>query len=162
GSPCVATGSDAVRDYFCAFFVRIGEPPSATLFPYTTLFRSMETDCGPVVLDRPDGSLATLSIQGQPKRAVALKRRDTAELIAEELRRLDPDDTYASALRYGVERLRTGGRAPAGAAPTAAAGDGPAKGGARAEAVPAPVGSAAKAPAAQATEEAPVKKAGAT
>jgi hypothetical protein len=57
------------------------------------------------VLDRPDGSLATLSIQGQPDRAVALKRRETAELIAEELRRLDPDDTYASALRYGVDRL---------------------------------------------------------
>ncbi|MEF9903072.1 glucose-6-phosphate dehydrogenase assembly protein OpcA [Streptomyces sp. P9-A2] len=67
----------------------------------------LTTDCGPIVLDRADGSLATLSIQGQPKRAVALKRRDTSELIAEELRRLDPDDTYASALRYGVERLRS-------------------------------------------------------
>ncbi|MFJ4199276.1 glucose-6-phosphate dehydrogenase assembly protein OpcA [Streptomyces sviceus] len=65
----------------------------------------MHTDNGPIVLDRADGSLATLSIQGQPDRAVALKRRDTAELIAEELRRLDPDDTYASALRFGVERL---------------------------------------------------------
>ncbi|MGW2299617.1 glucose-6-phosphate dehydrogenase assembly protein OpcA [Streptomyces sp. NPDC001809] len=65
----------------------------------------METSSGPIVLDRPDGSLATLSIQGQPDRAVALKRRETAELIAEELRRLDPDDTYATALRFGVERL---------------------------------------------------------
>ncbi|MFI6010614.1 glucose-6-phosphate dehydrogenase assembly protein OpcA [Streptomyces sp. NPDC051243] len=65
----------------------------------------MDTDCGPITLDRADGSLATLSIQGQPDRAVALKRRETAELIAEELRRLDPDDTYASALRFGVERL---------------------------------------------------------
>ncbi|MFF8509159.1 glucose-6-phosphate dehydrogenase assembly protein OpcA [Streptomyces sp. NPDC015492] len=65
----------------------------------------METSSGPIVLDRPDGSLATLSIQGQPDRAVALKRRDTAELIAEELRRLDPDDTYATALRFGLERL---------------------------------------------------------
>ncbi|WP_406204604.1 glucose-6-phosphate dehydrogenase assembly protein OpcA [Streptomyces sp. NBC_01017] len=68
----------------------------------------MDTDCGPIALDRPDGSLATLSIQGQPDRAVALKRRETAELIAEELRRLDPDDTYASALRFGVERLNAG------------------------------------------------------
>ncbi|MEU2925184.1 glucose-6-phosphate dehydrogenase assembly protein OpcA [Streptomyces sp. NPDC007251] len=67
----------------------------------------MDTTCGPIVLDRADGTLATLSVQGQPSRAVALKRRDTAELIAEELRRLDPDDTYASALRYGVERLNT-------------------------------------------------------
>ncbi|MFF2384015.1 MULTISPECIES: glucose-6-phosphate dehydrogenase assembly protein OpcA [unclassified Streptomyces] len=65
----------------------------------------MQTTCGPIVLDRADGSLATLSIDGQPDRAVALKRRDTSELIAEELRRLDPDDTYASALRYGVDRL---------------------------------------------------------
>jgi hypothetical protein len=68
------------------------------------------------VLDRPDGSLATLSIQGQPDRAVALKRRETAELIAEELRRLDPDDTYASALRYGVDRLGEGYVEPAAAA----------------------------------------------
>ncbi|GGY01726.1 glucose-6-phosphate dehydrogenase assembly protein OpcA [Streptomyces anandii] len=65
----------------------------------------MDTTCGAITLDRADGRLATLSIEGQPERAVALKRRETAELIAEELRRLDPDDTYASALRFGVERL---------------------------------------------------------
>ncbi|MDX3381422.1 glucose-6-phosphate dehydrogenase assembly protein OpcA [Streptomyces niveiscabiei] len=67
----------------------------------------LSTDAGPIALDRPDGSVATLSIQGQPDRAVALKRRDTVDLIAEELRRLDPDDTYASALRFGVERLNS-------------------------------------------------------
>ncbi|MFF4831040.1 glucose-6-phosphate dehydrogenase assembly protein OpcA [Streptomyces sp. NPDC001315] len=65
----------------------------------------MTTDHGSIALDRADGTLATLSIGGQPDRAVALKRRETAELIAEELRRLDPDDTYASALRFGVDRL---------------------------------------------------------
>ncbi|MFI6283798.1 glucose-6-phosphate dehydrogenase assembly protein OpcA [Streptomyces sp. NPDC051018] len=74
----------------------------------------LESTCGRIVLDRADGSLATLSIEGQPDRAVALKRRDTAELIAEELRRLDPDDTYASALRYGIDRLGDGG--PGGSA----------------------------------------------
>ncbi|MGP2442040.1 glucose-6-phosphate dehydrogenase assembly protein OpcA [Streptomyces sp. JW3] len=106
----------------------------------------MDTDCGPIALDRADGTLAHLSIEGQPNRAVALKRRDTAELIAEELRRLDPDDTYASALRYGVERLR---EAPAGP---------DAKGG-KARAVPTPVADAAKAPAqAAAQEKTPVKK----
>ncbi|MFD3522908.1 glucose-6-phosphate dehydrogenase assembly protein OpcA [Streptomyces sp. NPDC058653] len=65
----------------------------------------METDCGPIELRRSDGSLATLSIDGQPDRAVALNRRETSELIAEELRRLDPDDTYAATLRFGVERV---------------------------------------------------------
>ncbi len=43
---------------------------------------------------------------GAPDRMVALKRRDTAELIAEELRRLDPDDIYATAVRTPVDRLR--------------------------------------------------------
>ncbi|GGT12073.1 glucose-6-phosphate dehydrogenase assembly protein OpcA [Streptomyces chromofuscus] len=135
----------------------------------------MDTDCGPISLDRADGSLATLSIQGQPDRAVALKRRDTAELIAEELRRLDPDDTYASALRYGVNRLNAS--APAAVLPSAeepsaealaaaspAKGEGAADGGAagaggEAEAVPAPVETAAKAPAKEAAAPAPVRKA---
>jgi glucose-6-phosphate dehydrogenase assembly protein OpcA len=82
----------------------------------------MQTTCGPVVIDRADGSLATLSIEGQPDRAVALNRRATSELIAEELRRLDPDDTYAATLRYGVERLSQAGKN--GAAADSAAGDG--------------------------------------
>ncbi|KAB1143112.1 glucose-6-phosphate dehydrogenase assembly protein OpcA [Streptomyces luteolifulvus] len=112
----------------------------------------MDTTCGPIVLDRPDGSLATLSIQGQPDRAVALKRRETAELIAEELRRLDPDDTYASALRFGVDRLNPVPRQEAAGAPVAK-GD--------AAAVPAPVETAAQAPAKEAAAEAPVKKAAA-
>ncbi|UKY49493.1 glucose-6-phosphate dehydrogenase assembly protein OpcA [Streptomyces inhibens] len=65
----------------------------------------MESSSGTIVLDRPDGSLATLSMRNQPDRAVALKRRVTSELLAEELRRLDPDDIYAAALEYGVDRL---------------------------------------------------------
>ena len=58
----------------------------------------LQTPDGPIRLSRPDGELATLSIPGQPDRPVALKRRDTAELIAEELRRLDADDVYARLL----------------------------------------------------------------
>ncbi|WP_206501897.1 glucose-6-phosphate dehydrogenase assembly protein OpcA [Streptomyces chrestomyceticus] len=85
---------------------RLGVPVRRLLSagPGLTAVR-METDCGPVALDRADGSLATLAMQGQPDRNVALKRRETAELLAEELRRLDPDDTYASTLKYGVDRL---------------------------------------------------------
>ncbi|SEC76208.1 glucose-6-phosphate dehydrogenase assembly protein OpcA [Streptomyces sp. 2231.1] len=120
----------------------------------------METTSGPIALDRADGSLATLSIEGQPARAVALKRRDTAELIAEELRRLDPDDTYASALRYGVERLGTvpeqSAEQPAGR--SAGSGD-------ETVAEPQPVEEAAKAPAkkaaAKTAKKAPARKAAA-
>ncbi|MEU4467746.1 MULTISPECIES: glucose-6-phosphate dehydrogenase assembly protein OpcA [unclassified Streptomyces] len=124
----------------------------------------MDTNCGPIKLDRADGSLATLSIEGQPDRAVALKRRETAELMAEELRRLDPDDTYASALRYGVDRLKSSWSAQV---PRPAAAEGPEAKGERGEpksdgrarlALPAPVEAAAKAPAAEAAAQAPVKQ----
>ncbi|MFI9718876.1 glucose-6-phosphate dehydrogenase assembly protein OpcA [Streptomyces sp. NPDC052396] len=67
----------------------------------------LQTKNGVITLDRPDGTLATLAMRGQPDRAVALKRRDTSELLAEELRRLDPDTIYESAVKYGVERLGT-------------------------------------------------------
>ncbi|MER7502498.1 glucose-6-phosphate dehydrogenase assembly protein OpcA [Nonomuraea pusilla] len=48
---------------------------------------------------RNDARLATLSRPGQPDRNVALARRQTSELMAEELRRLDPDDTYGAAVK---------------------------------------------------------------
>ncbi|MET7606880.1 glucose-6-phosphate dehydrogenase assembly protein OpcA [Streptomyces avermitilis] len=123
----------------------------------------MDTSCGPIVLDRADGSLATLSIEGQPDRAVALKRRDTAELMAEELRRLDPDDIYASALRYGVDRLNaanggSSGSGASGASETSDAAD-EAGGG---TGVKTAVKAAAKAPAKTAAKKAakaPAKKA---
>lgn len=62
------------------------------------------TPSGQIALTRTDGKVATFSIPGQPNRPVALKRREPAELLSEELRRLDPDDVYASTLRSLVER----------------------------------------------------------
>ncbi|MFF9775700.1 glucose-6-phosphate dehydrogenase assembly protein OpcA [Streptomyces sp. NPDC013978] len=56
---------------------------------------------GEIVIDRPEGPLATLTLPGQPSRTLALKVRATSELIAEELRRLDADEMYAVALRGG-------------------------------------------------------------
>jgi glucose-6-phosphate dehydrogenase assembly protein OpcA len=59
------------------------------------------TGGGAITITRPDGLLAQFSIPNAPNRPVALKRRELAELLAEELRRLDPDDVY----RQTVERL---------------------------------------------------------
>ena len=56
------------------------------------------TVAGSVRLSRTDGRTATLSWPERPDRSVALHRRDIAELLAEELRRLDPDDVYAETL----------------------------------------------------------------
>ncbi len=60
---------------------------------------AFETSNGKVAIFRPDGRTATLSWPGRPERRVALHRRETAELIAEELRRLEPDELYAETLR---------------------------------------------------------------
>ncbi|GGQ02958.1 MULTISPECIES: glucose-6-phosphate dehydrogenase assembly protein OpcA [Streptomyces] len=76
----------------------------------------LATKDGDIVLNRADGGLATLCMPGQPDRNVALKRRDTAELLAEELRRLDPDNTYAASLKYGVSQLAAATPVPEAAA----------------------------------------------
>jgi glucose-6-phosphate dehydrogenase assembly protein OpcA len=60
---------------------------------------SFDTQDGTVSISRPDGRTATLSWPGRPERRVALHRRETVDLIAEELRRLEPDEVYAEALR---------------------------------------------------------------
>ncbi|MEU4356360.1 glucose-6-phosphate dehydrogenase assembly protein OpcA [Streptomyces virginiae] len=59
----------------------------------------LRTTGGEIRVDRPAGALATLILPGSPDRRVALKIRSGAELIAEELRRLDADVVYGSALR---------------------------------------------------------------
>ena len=60
---------------------------------------------GPTDLIRVDGSIATLVQPDQPDRRISLPRRTTAECLAEELRRLDPDDIYELTLSRGLARL---------------------------------------------------------
>jgi glucose-6-phosphate dehydrogenase assembly protein OpcA len=67
--------------------------------PGITEVRFMTTD-GDITITRPDGRTATLSRPDQPDRRVALHRRDTAELLAEELRRLNPDEVYGETLEH--------------------------------------------------------------
>jgi glucose-6-phosphate dehydrogenase assembly protein OpcA len=59
---------------------------------------SFDTSDGEVLVTRQDGRVAVLRRPGEPERKVALHRRDTAELLAEELRRLDPDDVYGETI----------------------------------------------------------------
>ncbi|AEW93466.1 MULTISPECIES: glucose-6-phosphate dehydrogenase assembly protein OpcA [Streptomycetaceae] len=94
---------------------RLGVPVErrVTDGPGLTAVRLSTAD-GVICLDRADGALAELAMPGQPDRHVALKRRETAELIAEELRRLDPDDIYKSAVQFGLEKLTHGGTGKAG------------------------------------------------
>ncbi|WP_419993976.1 glucose-6-phosphate dehydrogenase assembly protein OpcA [Streptomyces boninensis] len=125
--------------------------------PGITAVRLMTKD-GVICLDRSDGVLAELAVPGQPDRHVALQRRTTAELIAEELRRLDPDEAYEQAVSFGVQRLAAQGSVPKtsgdGAVATMVAPPAPAPAPAAAPA-PAPVKKAA------AKKTAPAKKAAA-
>ena len=65
----------------------------------------LERKSGPIDLVRPGDTVATLSQPGQPDRRITLPRREPREILADELRRLDPDDTYEDALLLGIDRL---------------------------------------------------------
>ena len=58
----------------------------------------IDLDDGEVELVRTAGSTATVRRTGQPERTMSLESRDLGDLLAEELRRLDADETYAEAL----------------------------------------------------------------
>ncbi len=69
--------------------------------PTVSLVRGTET----VTLSRPqEGVTATLSRTGRPDALLPLPRRDLRECLAEDLRRLDADEIYHTALK-GIERV---------------------------------------------------------
>jgi glucose-6-phosphate dehydrogenase assembly protein OpcA len=66
----------------------------------------LERASGTVDLVRPqDGNTATLSQPSQPDRTIALAHRGDAECLADELRRLDPDEVYHEALTSGLRKV---------------------------------------------------------
>ena len=79
---------------------------------------------GEISIFRPDGMFAEYSVPGQPIRHVALKRRSVADLLREELLRLDPDDVYAAVVKEYLRNAdsdtnsKKGGRQPRKSAAT--------------------------------------------
>ncbi|NLT55501.1 MAG: glucose-6-phosphate dehydrogenase assembly protein OpcA [Actinomycetales bacterium] len=72
----------------------------------------LERASGPVSLLRPNGEDVALLVQpGQPPRRIALAPRQDRDCLAEELRRMDPDEVYGEVLTQGLP-LVTGGRPP--------------------------------------------------
>jgi glucose-6-phosphate dehydrogenase assembly protein OpcA len=70
----------------------------------------LERKSAPIELMRPDGSVALLTQPGQPDRRMALPRRPIPDCLAEELRRLDPDEIYAEVLTRGLPMLDGAGK----------------------------------------------------
>ncbi len=77
----------------------------------------LDRESGPVELVRPEGNVATLSQPGQPDRRISLAPRADRDCLAEELRRLDPDDIYAEVLTEGLKLLHSSGAARSGKSP---------------------------------------------
>lgn len=68
---------------------------------------ALETPGGDILVARgADGVTADYSVPGQPRRTVALKRRDINELLTEELRRMDADEIYEAATHALLARAR--------------------------------------------------------
>ena len=65
----------------------------------------LERETGAVELVRDAPGIATLRQPGQPTHDVALPRRNLRDCLADELRRLDPDELYGEVITSGLARL---------------------------------------------------------
>ncbi|EWM11662.1 glucose-6-phosphate dehydrogenase assembly protein OpcA [Kutzneria sp. 744] len=82
---------------------------------------TLQRRSGAVDLVRPDAKTGTLTQPGQPDRRIALQRRSVRDCLAEELRRLDPDEIYKDALMAVPKVTKGRVAAPAAAKPAAKA-----------------------------------------
>jgi glucose-6-phosphate dehydrogenase assembly protein OpcA len=64
----------------------------------------LDRESGPIAIERPSADVAVLTVPGRADRHVSLPRRTTGECMAEELRRLDPDEIYGEVLTRGLQR----------------------------------------------------------
>lgn len=65
----------------------------------------LDRPSGSIVLDRPDGTTASLTQPDQPEHRISLPIRQLRECLAEELRRLDADEVYGDVLRKGLPKI---------------------------------------------------------
>jgi glucose-6-phosphate dehydrogenase assembly protein OpcA len=65
----------------------------------------LERASGTLRLERYEANMARLEQPGQPVHDVSLPRRSLRDCLAEELRRLDPDDLYGEVMMHGIEQL---------------------------------------------------------
>lgn len=77
--------------------VRVADTDGPGITHVGVMTRKDATDYD-VRITRPDGRMATLSRGGEGDRQLPLPRREIGDLLAEELRRMDPDYVYAEAL----------------------------------------------------------------
>ncbi len=65
----------------------------------------LERASGPIDLERLQPNVATLTQPNQPTHDISLPRRNLRDCLAEELRRLDPDDLFGEVVQNGLGAL---------------------------------------------------------
>ncbi len=65
----------------------------------------LDRDSGAIELERVTPGIATLVQPNQPTHDISLPRRNLRDCLAEELRRLDPDDLFGEVVQRGVSQL---------------------------------------------------------
>jgi glucose-6-phosphate dehydrogenase assembly protein OpcA len=65
----------------------------------------LHREAGVIELDRSVPNIATLSQPSQPTHHISLPRRSLRDCLAEELRRLDPDDLFGEVIQHGLGQL---------------------------------------------------------
>ncbi|WP_026554832.1 glucose-6-phosphate dehydrogenase assembly protein OpcA [Arthrobacter sp. 35W] len=81
--------------------ITVVEDPSGTGIRRVVLERAG----GDVEIHRPGAVDAVLTQPGQPQQRIALPRRTLQDCLAEELRRLDPDEVFGEVITTGLSRL---------------------------------------------------------
>jgi glucose-6-phosphate dehydrogenase assembly protein OpcA len=66
---------------------------------------TMQRRSGEIRLERSQPSIATLEQPNQPTHDISLPRRSLRDCLAEELRRLDPDDLFGEVAQKGLALL---------------------------------------------------------
>jgi len=114
-SATVSGGSDSpstdVLAAWLALFLQCPVKRERTAAGTGLLGVRLERESGVIELKRPDGKVASLTQPGQPERRIALAPRADRDCLAEELRRLDPDDVFADVVTRGLGLV--GGLPPA-------------------------------------------------
>nr|WP_281375512.1 OpcA/G6PD domain-containing protein [Arthrobacter wenxiniae] len=84
----------------------MGAPTTMTEDPRGTGIRRviLEREGGNVELHRPGAIEAEMSQPGQPVQQISLPRRTLQDCLAEELRRLDPDEVFGEGCPAPVDR----------------------------------------------------------
>ncbi|MEO8220725.1 MAG: glucose-6-phosphate dehydrogenase assembly protein OpcA [Specibacter sp.] len=81
--------------------IQVREDPGGTGIRKVVIERSK----GNVVLSRPGAIEAFLTQPGEPGQQISLPRRSLQDCLAEELRRLDPDEVFGEVVTDGLRKL---------------------------------------------------------